>query len=95
MGVFLTLLVLAVVCEAVVEWLKHVFTLSSPLITELTALMVGLILAFGSQVDLFDLIGIEFVIPYVGAILAGFLIGRGSNYIHDFSDRLKGLNSAE
>ena len=87
---FVTLFILAVLCEAVVEWVKGIIPALSGVAVEIVALAVGLVLAFGSGQNLFGLIGVEFAYPLVGTVLAGLVISRGSNYIHELVDALGG-----
>ncbi len=49
----------------------------------LMALGVGLVFAFGAQLDFFKMIGVDFAWNYVGYILSAFFIMAGSNVIHD------------
>ncbi len=88
---FVVLLVLAVVCEAVVEWIKELFPdLLPKQVKMIIALAVGLVLATGAGQNLFVLLGITFAYPIVGYVIAGLLISRGSNYIHDFITMVRG-----
>ncbi len=50
------------------------------------ALGVGCALAF--KIDLFAIAGIPAALPYVGEILTGVLLSRGSNYVFDLLGRL-------
>ena len=87
---FLTVIILATLCEAVVEWLKDLVPKIEGTGAKVAALVVGLILAFGASQNIFALIGIEFLYPAVGFILSGILISRGSNYLHDVIARIGG-----
>lgn len=76
---------IAVIVEGLVEYIK----LSFPKFAETTwaifvstiALGVGAALTFG--IDLFEIIGIPTAVPYVGQILTGVIVARGSNYVYD------------
>lgn len=46
--------------------------------------ILGIVLSLLAQLDVFSLVGITFVVPFVGQILTGFFISKGSNYIFDF-----------
>lgn len=98
-GAALAILVLAVIGEAVVEYLikDHLTWLLSKLglvdqdiehvrdlIGKYSAALVGVGLCFLYQVDIPGLFGLEAVwVP--GTYLAtGLFIGRGANYVHDF-----------
>jgi hypothetical protein len=47
------------------------------------AIVVGILIAFGTGADIFLLLKIPFRIPVVGNVLTGLLISRGANFIHD------------
>lgn len=86
---FVTLFVLAVLCEAVVEWVKDLVPAIAGTGAKIAALVVGLVLTFGAGQNLFSLIGVQFTYPIVGTILAGIIVSRGSNYIHDLIAKLQ------
>jgi hypothetical protein len=49
------------------------------------SLLVGLALAFAYQLDiLYEAFGYVAIWPWVGMLITGLVIGRGSNYLHDF-----------
>ncbi len=52
-------------------------------IDRIGALVVALILCIGVRLDILALLGINVTIPFLGVILTGILISRGSNFIHD------------
>lgn len=47
------------------------------------AAAIGIVLAFAYRIDLFALFGIITYHPYIGQIITGTIIGRGSNYLND------------
>ena len=55
------------------------------------ALAVGILIAFGSGLDLPAMVGIPMSIPYLGIILTGILISRGAGFVHDLLTYLKSL----
>lgn len=56
--------------------------------TKYIALAVGVLLAINFQLDLFAMLfGLKSTIPLAGIVLTGVLLGRGSNFIHDFVSR--------
>jgi hypothetical protein len=50
------------------------------------AAAIGIFLCIAYGVDLLALLGLEAKAPFVilGPVLTGILVGRGSNYVHDF-----------
>lgn len=49
--------------------------------------IVGVVLCVAYRVDLLAILGLASPVPVVGCVLTGVLIGRGSNWLNDFSDR--------
>ena len=88
------LLVLAVIAETIIMVLKAVFPFISNIPDSrvhpelFLAVLVGIMLCFGSGVRLLALLGIEFQYPVADFILTGLLVGRGSNFVHDLIGRL-------
>ena len=82
------LVVLATLAEAVWETSKMVWQEGKISGDRIGALVVGLLVSIGTKADLFALLELPFVIPYVGMILTGILISRGANYLHDIVKRL-------
>ena len=79
----LTLFVLAILAESVWETLKMTWQEGKISIDRIGALVVALILCVGVKLDILALLGINVTIPFLGVILTGILISRGSNFIHD------------
>ena len=83
------LVIIALICEAVWETLKMVWQEGKLSIDRIGALVIGLLIAFGTNCDMFQLLKIPVVIPYVGIILTGILISRGANFVHDLLIKLQ------
>lgn len=88
------ILILATLAESLVEYLI------APVADELgddkpwreiamryVAAAVGIALAILYQTDLLAMLGLASPWPWVGWVVTGLLIGRGSNFIHDFAGR--------
>jgi hypothetical protein len=90
------ILLLAWLTEAIVEyaarpWLKPAGRTApgeKPLTLRYAAMGLGVLLAVAYQADLLALVGlISPISPYVGYVVTGLVIGRGSNFLHDLADR--------
>lgn len=88
----LTLVVLlAVVVEKIVELFKTlVYSIPflpdkfRPLTLELISLASGVLLAYETEINALDLVGVPTQHPLFGMIVTGLVIGKGSNFAHDF-----------
>ena len=82
----------AVIAEALIEYANMVVTDNDHRLdwrVIMSAVIgIGVALAFG--IDLFEVIGIAAKVPYVGMVLTGVVISRGSNYIHDILKKIVG-----
>lgn len=88
MEMIVQLVVLGTLVESLTEVLKLLFVDGKLNKSQLVSIVVGLVLAFTINLDLFIAIGLSPVIPYVGIVAAGILISRGGNYVHDFISRI-------
>ena len=94
------ILVMAIVVEAFIEYAKTIGKAFiggewKTAITQLTAIALGVLLCFMVGGDLFAVVGIVFVWPWLGIFLTGILISRGANYVSDFIKRLQGVGKKE
>lgn len=79
----LSLIVMSMIGEAVWETLKMIWERQKVNFDRIGALVVSLILSFGAGLDILCLVGIPTKIPFIGVILTGILISRGTNFMHD------------
>ena len=52
------------------------------------ALLLGLLFAYGGNLDFFQMVNIQFEVPFVGEAISALFIMAGSNYIHDLISAL-------
>ena len=79
----LSLIVVALISEAIWETIKMTWQQGKINIDRIGALVIGLLLAFVTGLDMLKLLNISSRISPVGIFLTGILISRGSNFIHD------------
>lgn len=88
---FVQFLVIAFIVEAIWETLKMVWQDGKLSIDRVGAVIVGLLLALGTRLDLLEMIGVPTYIPYMGIVLTGLLISRGANFAHDLLEVISSL----
>lgn len=84
-GAFFGILVLAVLVEGILEYL------GTPIPAQYkpyAAAVLGVVVCIAYGADLPAAFGLP-PVPYVGSVVTGLVIGRGSNYINDLISRLK------
>lgn len=85
---------LGVLVEFVVEIVKSIVEGGKVNKSVILSLVVGVAVAFTTQVDTLVLLGIPAYIPHVGVVISGILISRGSNILHTLLERLNGVSVA-
>lgn len=78
------LITVAILIEAIVEILKGAYGNKSMFLS----LVIGVVFALATQLDVLALLGVESVVPYLGQVATGIVISRGSNFVHDLVDKL-------
>lgn len=90
----MSVVVLAMIGEALWETLKMLWQHGKLNIDRIGALTLGIALALGTGLNLMDLVGIPFKIKIIGVILTGILISRGANFMHDLLAAVGNLPAA-
>jgi hypothetical protein len=73
----------AVLCESVWETGKMTYQKGKLSGDRIGALLVGILVAMGSGLDVCAAVGIPMTVPFLGSILTGILLSRGANFVHD------------
>lgn len=81
-----------VIIESLITYFKEFFVYGDFSFSMLFSLILGVIIAIAYKLDLPEYLDLKSSVPYVGNILTGILISRGSNYIYDI---LKTITSLE
>lgn len=90
---FFAFLIAAVFVEGLVEYTLKNFATGKWV--KFVALALGIIFAIVYKLDLLMMLGLEAISPYVGYVVTGLIIGRGSNYVNDFMSKFKDGGAAD
>lgn len=82
------LVTFAVLIEAIITYFNQFFVQESFCWEMLFSIILGVTIAVAYKLDLPAYFNLTSEIPYVGCILTGILLSRGSNYIFDLLDKL-------
>ena len=77
------LIFLAVIVEGIITYIKEFFVKGEFKWEMLISILIGVFVAVAYGVDIFAMVGMKTFIPYLGSVLTGVLISRGSNYVCD------------
>ena len=86
------IIAVAVLIEGLVQYGKTIVDMvengeKKTAITQCITIIVGILLMFAFDKDLFAVIGMP-VNHYIGIVLTGIIASRGSNYVSDFIGKL-------
>ena len=90
----LLILVGAVLVEAVWENLKMVWQSGKLNVNMIGSLVVSILIAILTKIDIFGALGITINI-YIGSALTGIIISRGANFVHDLLTKVNQLKNNE
>lgn len=79
---------LAILVEGIVEYFVSNPEKAQPWLKYVAAIL-GILVCVVYKVDLIASLGITTAIPYVGSVITGLVIGRGSNYLNDFITKVR------
>ncbi|MCY6370768.1 hypothetical protein [Clostridium ganghwense] len=86
------LIFLSMICESIWETIKLAVPYKLPKWGDrLGVIALGILLTTASGVDLMSIIGMPLRTPFLGLILTGLLISRGSNFMHDILSTINNM----
>lgn len=74
---------LAVIVEGIITYIKEFFVNGKFQWQMLISIAAGILVSAAYGADVLTLAGLTTPVPYLGNILTGILISRGSNYVFD------------
>ena len=100
MQTIVLILVLAITVEAIIQYSKTIIEMLEKkqyktFATQLAAILLSVFICFTAGVDLYTLVGVSFTLPWLGMLLTGIVVSRGSNYTSAFIKRLKNKDIGE
>ena len=84
----INILTAAFLVEAIWETLKLIWDKGKLCLDCIGSLVIGILISILAKIDIFELQGLVLSIPFIGYILTGILISRGSNFIHDLYGKI-------
>lgn len=78
----------AVLIEAIITYFNEFYVQGNICWQMLFSMVLGVIIAVAYKLDLPAHFNLKSQIPYVGCVLTGILLSRGSNYVFDLLGKL-------
>lgn len=88
---FIGLISFAVLIEGIITYINQFFINGSFCWEMFISICLGIIVAISYNLDLPEYFNIKSRVPYVGCVLTGILISRGSNYLYDLICKLAAI----
>lgn len=86
---FFALIVLSIFTEAIITYLREFLPKLPPLAL---SIIIGIAAAVLYRADAPALLGLHSGVPYVGEVITGFIVARGSNYVYDLIGRFTNMD---
>jgi len=86
---FFMFIFISIIIEGIISYFKEFFVDGVFQWQVMVAIVIGIFVAAVYNIDIFEIVGLKANIPYVGNVLSGILISRGSNYIFDVIKKIK------
>lgn len=90
---FFALFLIAVTIEAITTYIRTWFVDNHFQWQQALTCVLGILLAFAYNLDYLKLFEVEATVPYVGIVLTGIVISRGSNYLFDFLKKISDIKN--
>ena len=81
---YLVPIFMAVFIEGITTYIKSAMVHNCFTIGMIISIIVSIMISICYEIDIPKQFGISSKIPYIGSIISGLLIARGSNYLYDF-----------
>lgn len=85
---FAGLIAASIVIEGIITYVKTFIKDNKFQWQMLTGIVLGILVSIGYNIDIFALLGMVSTIPFLGTVLTGILLSRGSNYLFELIDTL-------
>ena len=85
---FIGIIMLAIVIEGMITYFKTMVVNGALKWQLVGSIVLGALLAVVYNVDLLNIVGFTTSVPYIGNVVTGILLSRGSNYIFDLVGQL-------
>ena len=83
----------AVLTESLITYFKQFFVCGDVSFSMLFSIIFGILIAVAYKLYLPEYLDLKSSVPYIGNILTGILISRGSNYIYDILKAFTNIKS--
>ena len=84
------LVIIAILVEAIWENLKMIWDKNKLNFNMIGSLLLSMIICVLAQINIFEIVGINLIVPVIGSLTTGIIVSRGANFVNDLFKKLKG-----
>ena len=84
------LIIIAILVDAIWENLKMIWDKNKLNFNMLGSLLLSMIICVLAQINIFEIVGINLIVPVIGSLTTGIIVSRGANFVNDLFKKLKG-----
>lgn len=84
------LIIIAILVEAIWENLKMIWDKNKFNFNMIGSLILSMIICVLAQINIFEIVGINLIVPVIGSLTTGIIVSRGANFVNDLFKKLKG-----
>ncbi len=88
------IIIMSVLIEAIITYIKTWMVERRVQWQMVVSVVLSIAICIAYGLDLPAAVGVESSLPFVGRVITGILVSRGSNYINDLLKRLSGVSGA-
>ena len=82
------IIVMSIFIEAIITYIEQIFQNGNICLEMIFSIILGIIISIVYSFDIPAQFNLKSSTPYIGNIITGFIISRGSNYIYDILSRV-------
>lgn len=83
----------AITLEGIIETIKNIFVEKEIKIWKIISMVLGIGISLAFGLNIMSVLGFSTQTKFLGEVITGILISRGSNFINDFLQKIEKVNS--
>lgn len=83
-----SIMILSILTEALITYIKTWVMDKKIQWQQIASVVIGIAISIAYGIDIPASVGVTSPVPYIGSVITGILISRGSNYINDIIKKL-------
>ena len=92
----LSIIIVAIIIESAIETFNTLFKRNGKLsYKKIGSIILSICVCICAKLDLLSILGITIIVPYVGEIITGLVISRGSSVVNSLVEKFREIKSLD